>query len=256
MNSQTKDPVDEDGFWPDDAPELPKGKVVAAVLVIVLLLAGGGVWFFLNRGDDAADTGDGQFLPKVYVPQPAGQDTAKLNQRATDSRPFSEGEVFGEAKEVSYRAYKFTLTSSKVTECVPAVWGARLMGDLSRGQCTQIARGAYLSADKKYAGQFAAINMADVQGAQQVLADLDPATKAGFVKPLPIEGVERFGSGFSAAYPQAIGHYVILSWVQLASGGQPQTLNEMIDASLAVQQAEDFAWGRLVLLDPSGDAEQ
>lgn len=254
MSSQTKSRAGEDGFWPEDVPERSKGKLLAGLLVVVLLLAAGGVYFFLNRSGDDAAASPGEYRPKSYVPQSAGTDTAKLNLRSADPRPFGEGEIFDSAKNVKYKNYEFQLTATKISECSVAVWGELLLSDLRKGECTQVARGAYLSADKKFAGQFAAFNMVDVNAAQLILTDLEGA---GFVRPLEIEGVKEFGKGFTSAFAQVIGHYVIVSWVGRAGGEEPATLNELIDASLAVTtKAEDFAWGRLVLLDPDGSAKQ
>lgn len=241
----------EDGFWPENESEPPKGRILIGALLALLLLAGGGVWYLLQQGEDEVEIPPGSHLPDVYVPQAPSKESAALGRRATDIRAFTEGEVFGEAKEVSYQKYSFTLVKSEVsTNCVQAAWGDLLLQTLRRGECSQIARGAYLSQDKKYAGLFTAINVVDAKSAQQVLNSLDPSLKGGFVRPLPIEGVQDFGSGFTAAYAQAIGHYVIMSWVGLADGAQPQAMNELIDSSLAVQKPEDFAWGRLVQLDP------
>lgn len=241
----------EADFWPEEGKDLPKGKILIGTLLALVLLIAGGIWFLMKQGDDGSEIPPGSHLPNVYVPQNPGQETAGLAQRSADIRPFTEGEVFGDYKEVAYRGYSFTLVKSEVgTNCVQATWGDLLQGALRRGECSQVARGAYLSKDKKYAGLFISINMADAKGAQQVLNSLDPALKGGFVRPLAMPGVKDFGSGFTAAYSQAVGHYVIMSWVGLASGAQPQAMNELIDSSLAVQKPEDFAWGRLVELDP------
>lgn len=245
--------ADEDGLWPESDAERqpPKGKILIGALLALLLLAGGGVWFLLQEGEDEAEIPQGSHLPKVYVPQTPGKESAALAQRSADIRAFTEGEVFGEYKEVAYRDYSFTLVGSEVsTDCARAAWGDLVLETLRRGECSQVARGAYLSKDEKYAGVFVAFNVVDAKSAQQVLNSLDPALKGGFVRPLPMAGAKDFGSGFTAAYSQAIGHYVIMSWVGLADGGQPQAMNELIDISLAVQKPEDFAWGRLVQLDP------
>jgi hypothetical protein len=133
-------------------------------------------------------------------------------------------------------------------DCKATTWGARLQADLDKHGCNQIVRGAYLSRDKAHVGQFITINLADQEGAIQIVRDLDPEAGTGFVLPLRAPGVTDFGRGFSAAYAQIYGHYVVVSWVQRAGGAQPANLNEMIDASLAVEKPGDFVWGRLQLL--------
>jgi hypothetical protein len=241
----------EDDLWPENEAAQPKGKILIGALLALLLLVGGVVWFFVQKGGDELEVPPGSHLPDVYVPQSASPESTALSQRASDIRAFTEGEVFGDFKEVAYRDYTFTLVKSEVsTDCVRAAWGDLVLQTLRRGECSQVARGAYLSKDKKHAGVFTAINMVDAKSAQQVLNSLDPALKGGFIRPPEFPGVKDFGSGFTAAYSQAIGHYVIMSWVGRAGGEQPRAMNELIDGSLAVQKPEEFAWGRLVQLEP------
>lgn len=247
----------EEEIWPEPSSRGGaggKGKIiVAAVAAVVLVVAAAVAWFVLGSGDGdkgAASPTSGH-VPDAYVPQSPGQNAGKVASRKTDIRPFTEGELFDAMKQVKYRSYTFELKGAEVTDdCASAVWGQLLVETLERGDCTQAARGAYLSKDGKGAGIFAAFNMADQRAAQQVLNALDPELKGGFVRPLPIDGVTDFGSGFTAAYTQAIGHYVIMSWVGRSDGSPPEAMNELIDTSLAVQKPEEFAWGRIVLLDP------
>ncbi len=216
--------------------------VVIAVVVVVVLRSGGG-------DTEEAPAGDHP-LPTTYVPTNADPGTNKLNLRGADQRPLTEGEVFGDVKTVSYRTFTFNLAGAAISsDCGAGIWGQRLQADLRQYGCTQLARGAYLSADKQYVGQFFALNLDRAEGAQQIVRDLDTQTGAGFVNPLPAAGVQNFGGGFSAAYAEPLGHYVIMSWVQRKGGVRPASLNQMIDASLAIGKAGNFAWQRLVLVD-------
>ncbi|MFI0445249.1 hypothetical protein [Actinomadura sp. 6N118] len=245
-------------FWPDDKPASrgPKPKLLfgaAAVLVVVVLAVVAAV--VLTGGDDdgtkAAGTSNGPgVLPVAYTPQMADKALVKLAKRTADPRPVTQGEAFpADAKTVKYRTYAFSLATSQVSaDCKSVTWGQRLQGDLAEHGCTQVARGSYVSPDKRYLGQVAVLNMVDEDGAEQIVRDLDPATNAGFVLPLNAAGEPAFGKGFSAAYSQVYGHYVILTWVQRAGGAQPASLNEMIDASLAIEKPADFVWGRLELI--------
>ncbi|WP_460365182.1 hypothetical protein [Actinocorallia lasiicapitis] len=257
MSSQTRARGGEDEFWPD-APDGPRGRLIGLVLAVVVLLAavGGGAWWFLGRDDgDGIDASAGERLPLSYVSQPADKDTAKLNDRATDARPFTEGEIFEDKKKVSYKNHTFELKGQKLADCPSASWGPVFEKTLADAGCTQIARGLYLSTDGKYAGLFVAFNLADEKGANLVMNGMDVQKKAGFVHPLESSEVKNFGGVWSAAYSSVIGHYVIMSWVQRADGARPDSINEMIDTSLAVQSAEDFAWQRLVLIDPQDDGK-
>jgi hypothetical protein len=223
------------------------GAAVVAVLVVVGIVAvvamGGGD----GKKDQAAAAA--RVMPKVYVNTPANSLVDKLNQRSKDKRPLNKSEIFGdEAKSVSHGNYHFTLVGSDLTDCASATWGQELQNDLRKYGCTQVARGAYVTQDKKYLGQFIAMNLDQLQGAEQIVRDLDPNSNAGFVSPLTATGTENFGNGFSAAYSQSFGHYVVISWVERAGGAQPQTMNELLDASIAIERADDFVWERLVLV--------
>ncbi len=223
------------------------GGAALAVLVVVIAVAvvtmGGG------DGKKSQAAAAARVSPKIYVNTPANSLVDKLNQRSKDKRPLNKSEVFGdEAKSVTHGSYRFTLVGSALSDCASATWGEELQNDLRKFGCTQVARGAYVSQDKKYLGQFVAMNLDQLQGAEQIVRDLDPNSNAGFVAPLTAAGTENFGNGFSAAYSQSFGHYVVISWVERAGGGQPQTMNELLDASIAIERADDFVWERLVLV--------
>jgi hypothetical protein len=222
------------------------GGAALAVLVVVAVVAvvtmGGG-----NGKNQAAAAA--RVLPKVYVNTPANSLVNKLNERSKDKRPLNKDELFSDqTKTVKHDNYTFDLVNSAITDCASPTWGEELQNDLKKFGCSQIARGAYLSQDKKYVGQFVAMNMERLQGAEQVVRDLDPNSSAGFVSPLAAPGIESFGGGFSAAYTQSFGHFVVISWVERAGGAQPQTMNELLDASIAIERADDFVWERLVLI--------
>lgn len=246
-------------FWPEEPGKEGKGPkglnpkllvggvvalvvVVAAVVVVVMASSGGGK----KSSGGATDAGE-QLLPTAFTPWAPEKEMAKLSDRQHDGRPVTEGEVFpSDVKTVAYKKYSFTLAGTNlVNDCKQATWGPRLQGDLARFQCSQIARGAYVSQDKQHVGQFAVLNMVSQDGAQQVVRDLDPATNAGFVRALNPDGAPAFHSGFSAAYAHTYGHFVIVSWVQRAGGAQPANLSELVDLSLAVEKPADFVWGRL-----------
>lgn len=225
------------------------------VAAVAALIVAGAAGFLVLGGDEEkrpSASGNGlQLLPTAYTPQMADKDMAKLAQRSADQRPITQGEAFpADVKTVAYQKYSFSLAASQLSnDCKSVTWGARLQADLAKYQCTQVARGAYVSPDRKHVGQFIAINLASQEGAEQIVRDLDPQTGAGFVYPLAAEGAPPFAAGFSAAYAQAYGHYVITTWVQRAGGVQPPSLNEMIDTSLAIEKPADFVWGRLELVD-------
>lgn len=250
-SSAKKSPTGEDDFWPSERPA--KGgsrRLIIAVVVVVLLLVAAGVAYFVLKGEDSPAVRTADLRPTSYTPSAPDPGTAKISLRTADARPLNEGEVFtAEAKAASYRNFAFSLVASKISsDCAAVTLGDRLRGDLRKHGCSQIVRGAYLSKDKKHTGQFVVINLDGVEGAQQIVRALDPATGSGVVVPLEGAGIEAFGKGFSAAYAKPFGHYVLLTWVQRNGGADPASMNEMIDASLAIEGAADgFAWQRLIL---------
>jgi hypothetical protein len=246
---------DEDDFWPDDRSGggLKSKRIIIVAAVTAVVVIGAVAAFFLIGGNKAGTSaGSGSVLPTVYVPASANEGTKKLDQRTGgDQRPLNEGEVFtDQAKSVTHGQYTFALAGSEVSgNCQKAAWGGRLQADLKTYGCTQVVRGAYLSKDQRHVGQFIALNLDKIEGSDQIVRDLDPQVNAGFIIPLSANGVTKFGAGFSAAYPEIYGHYVVISWVQRKGGARPDTMNELLDASLAIERAADFVWGRLVLVD-------
>ncbi|MGH3374100.1 MAG: hypothetical protein ACRDP6_05130 [Actinoallomurus sp.] len=217
--------------------------VLIVVIVVAVVAMGGGD----GKKDQAAAAA--RVKPRIYVNTPANSLVSKLNERSKDKRQLNKSEVFGgDAKSVSHGTYHFALAGAAISDCASATWGQELQNDLKKFGCSQVARGAYVTKDKKYVGQFVALNLEQLQGAEQIVRDLDPNSNAGFVSPLNASGAENFGSGFSAAYSQSFGHYVVISWVERAGGAQPQTMNELLDASIAIERADDFVWERLVLV--------
>ena len=239
---------DEAEFWPEDKSRFSSRTLLigAAVVLIIAIVATVVVVNMRGGGGEAAEQ---RFeTPTVWVGTTADDGTAKLNLRSADQRALNPGEVFGNVKTVSHGKFTFTLAASRIsTDCAVVSWGKKLQEDLRRYGCTQVARGAYLSADKRHVGQFIAINLDRLEGADQIIRDLDPRGAAGFVRPLEAPGVEKFGAGFSAAYGQPFGHYAVISWVQRNGGGRPDSMNELLDASVAIEGANDFVWQRLIL---------
>jgi hypothetical protein len=242
----------EGDFWPDEGPQRSRRKplIISVVAVVAVIVAAVVVFLFTSGGNGGPASANGSALtPTVWVGTGASQGTAKLNLRTADQRPLNAGEVFtSDVKTVSHGKYSLNLAGSQLSgDCRSVTWGQGLQADLAKYGCTQVVRGAYLSADKRYAGQFIALNLDRLEGADQIIRDLDPQSKSGFVLPLSAPGVSKFGSGFSAAYGQSYGHYAIVSWVQRNGGARPATMNELLDASVAIEGANNFVWQRLVL---------
>jgi hypothetical protein len=247
---------DASDFWPEDSERRggPDRRLLffggAGVLAILVIVAG--AVFLVGGGGGSKGKSGGtttQSPPTVYVPSTATQGTKKLNSRSADSRPLNDGEVFTDtATKVTHAKYSFDLVAKQISnDCQSAAWGTTVLADLKTYGCTQIVRGAYLSTDKEHSGQFIALNMDKLAGSEALVRDLTPAPGSGFIRPLPGAGIDNFGAGFSAAYPQIFGHYVVISWVQRNGGAKPASMNELLDASLAIESADGFIWERLLL---------
>ncbi|WP_019630674.1 hypothetical protein [Actinomadura atramentaria] len=220
----------------------------AAALVVVLAAVGAGA-FFLTRGDDPKPVP--RINPTAYTPEYDGEGMGAIAQRSADPRAVTLDEVFGaDTKAVRGNGFSFTLAGTDLaTDCASATWGDRLHQELAKAGCRAVVRGAYVTADHAFVGQFAAIDLASEDGVRQILRVLDPATASGFLLPLRASGAPDFAPGFSAAYAQTYGHYAVVSWVQRAGGGNPKSLNEMINASLPVEKPADFVWARVQMAD-------
>ncbi|GGV25507.1 hypothetical protein GCM10010182_55230 [Actinomadura cremea] len=228
------------------APKLLFGAAAALVVVVVAVVA---VVMLTGGGEEKAPV-VAKLAPTAYTPDYNGGGFAKIADRQADQRAITEAEAFGgDAKTIKSGPYTFTQAAAELTDCKAAAWGDRLQQDLAAHGCTQVGRAAYVSADKKFVGQFIVINMKDKAGADQIMRTLDPGANAGWIVPLNPEGAPAFGEGFSAAYARNYGHYAVLTWVQQAGGGQGATLNDLIDVSLAVEKPADFLWARLGLAD-------
>jgi hypothetical protein len=249
------------GFWPSEdsegrgrglrSPRTLLAIGVAAVVLVLAVVAGVMVFGGQDRpaGDAAAAVGEP--LPSAYVSTKSSEEMAKLDGRAQDARPLTVEEIFTpDTKQLEAQGFRFALGGTNLSrDCSTATWGADLRAALRKYGCNQIVRGVYAGQDKKHAAQFAVINLEQVTGAHEIMRNLDPRARDGFVKPLTTKVVTTFGGGFSAAYVQAAGHYVIVVWVQRLGGAQPASMNELLNASLAIQKADEFVWQRLTLVE-------
>lgn len=248
------------GFWPsDDGARGPLGSrrvlvIGGSVVTLLLVLAVVGVVVGLGGSERPAGDAAAQVrgaLPSSYVSTKSTREMAKLDARAQDSRALTVDEVFTQdVKNVEAQGFRFGLAGTNLSrDCSAATWGAGLQAGLRKYGCNQIIRGVYVSKDAKHAAQFAVINLAQVTGSHEILRNLDPRARDGFITPLTTPVVKSFGTGFSAAYAEAAGHYVVVVWVQRLGGGTPASMNELLNASLAVQKADEFVWQRLTLVE-------
>jgi hypothetical protein len=198
----------------------------AAVLAIGLIAVT--VAFAVNGDDDRrtqiafgepAATG---LAPVSYSKSSSTRAFDAINSRVADSALLSAREAFpatARSLAVAGAGRPLMLRGDRIdSDCAAAVWGAELGHVLRHGECNQAVRGVY--SNGTYAVTVAILNLADVAAANRAVDALGEGTKGGgFVKPLPLPApLNRFGQGFSVARGLAMGHYVVVCWVQRLDG--------------------------------------
>lgn len=191
--------------------------VVALAAVLVLEFTGG--------GDSAADSAG----PSRYEVYASGEANELLGEREVDSRPLNENEVFERGStEITSGDLSFTLEARSLTDdCAEAVWGPRALAALEGADCSQAARGGYVSDD--YVGVTAIFKLADTEAAQALAEGLAPDENAaeegdagGFLVPPSTEApFDVFRAGGSAATATVNGHYLVVVWVQSRDIDEP-----------------------------------
>ncbi|MCW2904384.1 MAG: hypothetical protein JWO67_6649 [Streptosporangiaceae bacterium] len=189
--------------------------LVIGLLIAVIPLGGGAAKPTRTSVGRPADNG---ITPTSYSDSPSTEIFRPIDRRSADARPLTVNEVFPSGARVvpgPGGKGKLTLRGERlVGDCAQAAWGAPIGDVLRRGGCTQAVRGVY-SGDR-YGMTVAIFNMAAVQDADLLAHALGEG--GGFVKPL-----DGFGRGFSMARGLAMGHYVVVGWVQRLDGkGDPQ----------------------------------
>lgn len=189
----------------------------AALLVIVLVIvaamvAGGGEDATRARSGPGRPVGHG-ISPSSYSDSPSTEVFTSIDQRSEDPRPLTVDEVFpSSARTLPGPGGKGRLTlGGKRLDigCAEAVWGTGVGDVLGKGGCTQAVRGVYTG--DRYGMTVAVFNMTAAEDADRLARVLGEG--GGFVKPL-----NGFGRGFSMARGVAMGHYVVVGWVERIDG--------------------------------------
>ncbi|HEY8481306.1 MAG TPA: hypothetical protein VIL71_15900 [Spirillospora sp.] len=217
----------------------------AAVLGLVVLL-GLGAFVVLNGGDSSgrdgasgarggapASTG---LSPASYSSSASTSAYAGIASRDTDPQPLTIDEVFpSSAAKVSLPDgdVQVKLRAKRLDDdCAAAVWGQTVGDVLSRGGCTQAARGIYADTKNGYGLAVAVFNLSGSKAADEFVATLEKTIGAGFVQPLPAEEpLDDFGRGFGMARGLAMGHFAVVTWAQRLDGKgdvKDETLLELL----------------------------
>jgi hypothetical protein len=144
-----------------------------------------------------------------------------IELRTDDPAPLTLAEIFPPAFQNEQDHAGFQLAATKLDKtCSSAVIGQDLINALTKGNCTQVLRASYVSADGKIMGTIGVVN----------LATTNEAHKAGklvgqndFVAPLAASKgtAAKLGQGTGVVQAEFKGHYLILTWAEYVDGTAP-----------------------------------
>jgi hypothetical protein len=152
--------------------------------------------------------------PTSYSSSPSSGVFASINERSSEEKPLTAGELFAEKTitDATSKA-KLTLRDTQVDgDCAKAMWGSSVGKVLRQGDCTQAARAVYTDPKKGYAVTIGVFDLADSADAGRAV---EAFGNGGFIKPL--SGV-KLSEGFSVARGLAMGHFALVTWVQRIDG--------------------------------------
>lgn len=209
--------------------------VLAGVVAALGALVGG--VFYLMRGGQApasqaaAPTARPAVSPSTPAPPP-GQ-WKFIQSRADDPVPLTLTELFPAKFSSSGGSGALTIDHLG-KKCTGALLGANLQAAVTKGHCTQVLRGTYLSADGRMMATIGVLNLVDVAAANRA-GKVPGATQ--FIDPLPAAKgpTHNIRKGTGIEEPVVKGHYLILIWAELTTLKRP--------SSTAKVQLEQFAAG-------------
>ncbi|GAA0960435.1 hypothetical protein [Actinocorallia libanotica] len=238
-------PQGDDGFGPGEqwngdgvpAGDEGRGKGGRKPLIIggalVAVAAVGAAVFVLFPGDDdkketaaksssqvstgpSAGTDGGPTASAQPSTPPPGASGGLLQNRKTDPRPLSLGEVFRK-KKFTEKGITYVMSVRKKAVCKDSVHGKALQAALAKGKCTQFLRATFATAGGKMIGTVGVANLASASAATK--AAKAATAKDAYVIAVPGKGVtSKIGQGDALGAAWSRGHYLIMTWVQLPDG--------------------------------------
>ncbi len=237
-------PQADDGFGPgeqwngDGGPNGDGGRgkgggrkplIIGGALVVAVALGAGFV--FLQGDDKKKETAANSSAQVTTDPTSgAGDPTASaqptnpppgtagglLQNRKTDPRPLSLGEVFRK-KKFTEKGITYLMSVRKKATCKESVHGKALQAALVKGRCTQFLRATFTTAGGKMIGTVGVANLANAAAATK--AAKAATAKDAYVIAVPGKGVtSKIGQGDALGAAWSRGHYLIMTWVQLPDG--------------------------------------
>jgi hypothetical protein len=243
---------------PKGQPKRGRRGLVMTVAGIVVVGAVGyagyiGYHIITKSKANNQDAAVSQPLPSV-LPSAASQQCAAqfggpfchIQLRTGDPAPLTTSElyprsVFNESSKIG-----FLLAATNVsTNCTSnkVVFGSALMSQLKAGQCNQVLRGSYISDDKTMMGTIGVFNLVSTNEAHYAAKLIGTEN---FMLPLssPNSLIAKLGSGTGAIETEYKGHYLIVTWSQLATGKSPTAAQtqqlEGFDSALLASTANSY----------------
>jgi hypothetical protein len=146
-----------------------------------------------------------------------------IEARTDDPTPLTTAELFPPAFTNEADKSSYSLVSTKLDKtCSNAVIGPDLIKALKTGDCSQVLRASYVSADGKIMGTIGVVNLTTTNEAHyagKVVGQSD------FIAPLTAaKGVaSKLGIGTGVVEAEYKGHYLILTWSEFVNGTTPST---------------------------------
>ncbi|GGL10255.1 hypothetical protein Sme01_32360 [Sphaerisporangium melleum] len=228
--------------------------IAAGTVIAVLAGAFGLTALFSTLGvsDPPVEEGSaaeaiGLLSPSDYQAWPSLKLFAPIDRREADRTPLRAEEVFS-IKTVRSGKLTLKLAARRLDgACAPAVWGGKLLAELGETGCTQVVRGLYVSADRRYLAQYTLFNMADTAAADRLVRELSTLYRGGgWVRPLESGAVVFPQDGYSEASGHVMGHYAGLVWVARADGQEATPRDDFVTLTLAARAAEKAVYRRVV----------
>ncbi|QVQ53086.1 hypothetical protein J4H86_04635 [Spiractinospora alimapuensis] len=181
--------------------------------------------------------GHARLQPTVFHAQDQLELFDPIAQRGSDDEALTDEELFADQEELSFEDLDLELRESRTTDtCTGEVWGDTLAETLAEAECASASHALYVDSDDEYVAQVTMFDLADVSGAESVVAELAPDSTPAFIVPMDSD-YEGLHEGHSQATAQVMGHYLGVFWVARADGEPPEDDDSLASVNVAVMDA-------------------
>jgi hypothetical protein len=222
------------------------GVLAASVALVLVILSLGSYTAPARTGAAIAQTGVG--LPSTFQGWSSPKLFEPVSAREKDAKPLTEKEVFRQ-KTLADGKIKLKLVAHRIdADCSAALWGEAVLEQVAAAECTQAARGLYISADGRYVGQYTLLNLRDAQAATELVESLKTLYRGGWTLPLESGKAAFPEGGYTEAGGYALGHYVGLVWIGRTDGAEPTAKDDYVSLALALRGVEKPVYQRVVAI--------